>query len=768
MKNIKKPNFNNEKMSVDTLVKLVALFSIGLIVLLWVNIMFFQSSINRVGDTVEVIKKNVAPLIEEEKTKTLEKFGSNLEETKNKAATNITENVLDMTETRMDAIQNSVGSFLNNGKLSVDIMTGDYNALSITGPSEGSALPRLVRTLDNIMDKSTFLKYVYVGYENGRMVSSPSFDYSNYDPRTRGWYTNAKENYEETGNASYIYTGPYADADTGEQVITVSKVVVKDNGEMIGVAGSDVSLADLIGEGSITDSNLGYDGYVVTLDMEGKILYHPQKSEFIGENIKDLIPELYRFVEGDSKSETVTYNFEENEKYAIMRKTDANIVLLGAFDDEKVFNAMEKELSDMNMMQSLISNNLTSLDTSIKTAFNNNMSAVRSSVTSEMKGIILKMAALGTIIILLIAFMTYLLTLKISRPIDALQKDALRIASGDLSKEIQPTGRHEVLKAYKALKSIQDSFKEILSAAGDISEETQVKSNGAVVDLASLSETSSTISSAMDEIAHGATEQAVSAEKGAVSTKELSSELDEINDTNANLVKVSDEAKNATDAGLKSLLQLKEASKKSTEITMNVTEKATGLSNKIDSITGITDTIAKIAEQTNLLALNASIEAARAGEAGKGFAVVANEIRKLAEETANSTKKITSSITETVKMAQDVVESMEESTKVNNTQNSVSQEFVGSFDTLDNAITILIESVEQLSSRTATIADSKEIVVSNIHDITAISEETAAASEEVTASVTEQENKIAKLRVDIEGLNNSILELKNQISKFNI
>lgn len=169
--------------------------------------------------------------------------------------------------------------------------------------------------------------------------------------------------------------------------------------------------------------------------------------------------------------------------------------------------------------------------------------------------------------------------------------------------------------------------------------------------------------------------------------------------------------------------------------TLKTRENVMELGMKSQEINNIVQTINTIADQTNLLALNASIEAARAGEHGKGFAVVAEEVRKLAEQSAQSSQDISTLINEVQKETSDSVEAMKH----------VSHEMEQSLDTLrqsGEAFHGLVQTVQEVTNEIVEVSTATE-------EISAGSEEAAASVDEVARISADTKNFTVKMNTTL-------------------
>ncbi|MFZ4857391.1 MAG: methyl-accepting chemotaxis protein [Desulfuromonadaceae bacterium] len=352
-----------------------------------------------------------------------------------------------------------------------------------------------------------------------------------------------------------------------------------------------------------------------------------------------------------------------------------------------------------------------------------------------------------------------------------LTDSAESISRGDLTRDVGirpsqvPDESHELATLINLmLQNLRDLVRHIKRTSGQLTDSAREINSTALEINASTEE----VAQAIEQISRGAETQAELVEKGANTIREMAISIEMV------ATRAHETAKTARDTSMtaqrggvlanESLERMKE---------FFIAQELIGsrfdtFNSKLQKVGKVADCIGNIARQTNLLALNASIEAARAGEFGKGFAVVAEEVRKLADSSAQSASDISDMIENLREESHKVLDAIIESSR------SI-KEGKKNVDVTATAFQEILKTVLDTERKASSIADlsqmqkdGSEKMVTAIDEIARLADDNAASTEEVSAATEEQLAAMQDMALATKDLARLAEELMAVVERFQV
>ncbi|MBD5484107.1 MAG: methyl-accepting chemotaxis protein [Lachnospiraceae bacterium] len=391
-----------------------------------------------------------------------------------------------------------------------------------------------------------------------------------------------------------------------------------------------------------------------------------------------------------------------------------------------------------------------------------------STILAQAAGIKTVAMILVIVAVLIALLLGYLLSAHINSNIYHILGQLQIVSDGDLTVKLQTKSKDEFKLLAGGVNSMTDSMKALITNVTEASDSLNLAAGQVSSASEAFVRTAEDIQNAITEIDTGITQLDSNSEDCLTQMDSLSDKIGTVADGTKDIITMTQHTSSSISEGISSMSVLTDSAKKTSEITDHVIQAIEALSDKSRSIGQIVESINSIAKETNLLSLNASIEAARAGEAGRGFAVVAEQIRKLADQSAQSAGQIQLIIDDIVTTTYKVVDIAKEAESTVEFQEKAVAQTTDAFVTMDSQVHTLLDSISEISDSMQNMEDARTATLNAIAGISAISAETSAGSGNVSQTVNAQRDTIQTLDTAASILQERAAELTNLLRQFTI
>jgi len=361
-----------------------------------------------------------------------------------------------------------------------------------------------------------------------------------------------------------------------------------------------------------------------------------------------------------------------------------------------------------------------------------------------------------------------LMTRLITKPIKDIQALFAETEQGDFTVKGTYQSKDELGLLTSSFNKMVAGVRSIIETVGETSHQVASSSQELSASADESTKASEYISTTIQELAVGSDQQVESVENSRTVITGMTEFAGRISSNAEKAAATADQTAMMSLEGTKAINKVSTQMKSINETVVSLSEAFKHLTERSNEIGNITEVITSIAEQTNLLALNAAIEAARAGEQGKGFAVVADEVRKLAEQSAQSAEQITRLITIIQNDTKQTMNSVISATGEVKEGLVVVHEAGGAFQKIENSITEVVTQINDVTNLVKNLTAGASEIETAISGVKEVAETAAGSTQTVSAATQEQLASMEEIAAASQILAQNAEELQHLIQKFKI
>lgn len=492
--------------------------------------------------------------------------------------------------------------------------------------------------------------------------------------------------------------------------------------------------------------------------LEALVTKNPERTKELNNEISSAWEEIDSIITEIEKTDLTKEEINLNEQYkqraqelannrdkvmelaASNKNEEAYSLYMGAVEENRAaVNDILKEMQKYNLEHADLINN------------DNN---------DKKQEVLVFVAGIAIVVLLILVTLSIIITRMIVRPIKEVKGLLIEAENGDFTGKGNYESKDEIGELTASYNNMTNSLQAVFITVQDSSQQVASASEQLSASAEQNSNASEHITLTVQELASGSDKQLDTVENSFRVMKDITNHTKTISKHTEEITKDALQASTLSTEGNKAIQKVNEQMNSIYENVNSLSKAVGNLDARSNEISQITNVITGISAQTNLLALNAAIEAARAGEHGKGFAVVADEVRKLAEESTNSTEQISNLIqliqndtNLTLKTMEKAAEEVQSGLNVVNVAGSSFEKIEKAVNGVVSQIEDISDSLKKLSNGTISVNDSIENVSNVAQETSAITQNISAATQEQLASmeeITSSSMALAKLADDLQ------------------